>query len=97
MKGFLVFLLIFAMIGVAGAETLIIKKGDKDEIYLEKDSSLYPSKESSTIYIPYKSPSLLKDFKPFVVESNPQQSFTNEPSAFPQYEKQYEFKDSYSE
>ena len=97
MKGFIAFLLIIVMIGVAGAETLIIKKGNKDEIYLEKDSSLYPSNERSTIYNPYESPSLLKDFKPFVIESNPQQSFTNEPSVFPQYEKPYEFKGIYSE
>jgi hypothetical protein len=70
---------------------------NKDEIYLEKDSSLYPSNERSTIYKPYESPSLLKDFKPFSIESQPQQSFTNEPSAFPQYEKPYEFKGNYSE
>jgi hypothetical protein len=97
MKSFIAFLLILIMIGAAGAETLIIKNGNKDEIHLDKDSSLYPSNERPTIYNPYESPSLLKGFKPFAIESNQQQSFTNEPSAFPQYEKRYEFKGSYSE
>ena len=97
MKGLIAFLLIFVMIGVAGADTVIKKNGNKDEIYIEEDSSLYPSKERSTIYNPYESPSLLKGFKPFSVESQPQQSFTNEPSAFPQYEKPYDFKRSYRE
>jgi len=85
----LALLLVLPMTGVAGADTLLIPNDSMIETYRENDSPLFPSDEKLQMFEPDDPRSLLKDFRPVVIEPYPQQILTTEPQGFPGYKQKY--------
>ena len=85
MKRTIALLLVLPMTGLANADTLIIPDDITVEKYRENNSPLFHLDEKFNIFEPDDPRSILKDFRPVVIEPYPQQIITTEPQRFPRY------------